>query len=114
MSSRRRLPIRFKDAFALGFRNPRPGIRYRKTDFVVAGRGSYRDSAAFRCELDCVIDQIGQNLEETIVIDVHRRISFNVAAYGYRLTASLDASEFANLFCQVLSRMFLRVQGQLS
>src|SRR5690242_1067833 len=114
MRSRRRLPIWFKNSITIGFGNSRPRIRYGKPHFVVGECRSDDDGAAFRRELDSVIDQIGQNLKETIAVHDHYGISFNLAVDRYRLTASLDAREFTSFLSQVLRGVLFRVQRQFS
>src|SRR5690606_40475473 len=63
-----RLPERLEEVRELLLRDPRPGVRDAEDDLVVAAFGAHRHPATPGRELDRVVDQVGEDLEDAVVV----------------------------------------------
>src|SRR5262249_12297362 len=114
MSSCRCLPIWLKDSFAIRFRNTRPGIGNSKAHFILSDLGSDRNRPASWSELDGVVDQIRKNLHKAIAVYADRRVSLEVAMDVDGFSLRLHTGDLTDLLRQILSRLFFRIERQLS
>src|SRR5690606_8465012 len=64
-----RLPERVEEARALLLGDARPGVRDAEDDVAAVARRAHGDAAALGRELDRVVDQVGEDLEDAVVVD---------------------------------------------